>query len=97
MLVQIIAALAGLYLIGVVVAALKSGTIRYRQARHTRASEPKTYWLTAGWYGVLGLLSLLFALTLFREARRDACLDRGGSWNAEDGTCGGPALVPPPD
>jgi len=56
-----IAVLVGIYWTWAVVAALRSGTVRYRQARHTRAEEPKTFWLTVGWYAVLAVLSLAAA------------------------------------
>jgi hypothetical protein len=43
--------------------------------------------------GVLVGAGLLFLLVLgwwlWREARRDSCLDKGGTWHAEAGTCGG--------
>lgn len=56
------AALTGLYCGWVVFTALRNGTIRYRTRTHARAAEPKTYWLTVGWFGLLALIGLGFAL-----------------------------------
>ena len=42
-----VAVLVGIYWTSALVTALRSGNVRYRQPRHTRAEEPKTYCLTA--------------------------------------------------
>lgn len=55
------AALVGIYLGWVVLSALRTGAIRYRTRVHQRAEEPRTYWLTVGWFGVLALVALAFA------------------------------------
>jgi len=61
------AGLVGIYLVSVVVAALRSGAIRYRTRVHARGAEPKTYWMTVGWFGGLALLALSFAVLRGRE------------------------------
>ena len=58
----VVAVLVGIYWTWAVVAALRSGTVRYRQAHHTRADEPKTYWLTVTWYAVLAIICLTAAV-----------------------------------
>ena len=57
-----VAVLVGIYWTWAVVAALRSGAVRYRQARHTRAEEPKTYWLTVAWYAALAIICLTAAV-----------------------------------
>ena len=58
----LVAALVGIYLGWVVVAALRSGTIRYRSRTHTRTAEPKAYWMVVGWFGLLALIALAYAM-----------------------------------
>ena len=58
----VIALLVGIYWTWAVVAALRNGTVRYRQAQHARADEPKTYWLTISWYALLAILCLTAAV-----------------------------------
>ena len=58
----VVATLVGLYFTWVVVSALRAGTIRYRVRQHSRATEPKTYWLTVAWFGLLALSGIGYAL-----------------------------------
>lgn len=58
----VVATLVGLYFTWVVVTALRAGTIRYRARQHSRATEPKTYWLTVAWFGLLALFGLGYAV-----------------------------------
>ena len=58
----VVAMLVGLYFTWVVVAALRAGTIRYRARHHSRATDPRTYWLTVAWFGLLALFGLGYAL-----------------------------------
>ncbi len=57
-----VAVLVGVYWTRAVVAALPSGNVGYRQARHTRAKEPKTCWLTVSWYSALAIICLTAAV-----------------------------------
>jgi len=65
-----VAMLVGIYWTWAVVAALRTGTVHYRQARHSRAEEPKTYWLTVGWSSGLAIICLTAAVHFWARVSR---------------------------
>ena len=63
----VVATLMGLYFAAVVAGALRRGRIRYRTRLHARATEPGTYWLVVGWFGLLAVAGLAVAALRGRE------------------------------
>ena len=53
-----ISGLLGLYLGYVALRSLRTGVFRYKGRSHTRAEEPKTFWMGVAWFGVLALAML---------------------------------------
>jgi hypothetical protein len=65
-----VAVLVGIYWTWAVVAALQAGVVGHRQARHSRADEPKTYWLTIAWYAALAIMCLTAAVHFWEGLSR---------------------------